>query len=674
MSAGRFKSKDDYFTHKSGLAERVISAKPQKVRRRSIESTVPATLLRVLFCKTVDEFEIEGKGRFKKGEYPLDDAIASHLEGDLTVLVNPLSHSGETAFSVVRFDLSESMDHPFSCARQFADELGAFSIPCLIEVNEGGKGHYHLWVFHEEPIPAWQFSEALIRLGGSLFNTMIDTVPSVRGVEFVPLPLQGESLLLQRRVFVNAVGKMIRDQGNVLRSLEYCPRRTSSAFIEHMNRMAAKPVPAQTARPVREENPAPASAPTPAPPARPGVKQQQPPAAAHTAPTSDLAPPAAPIAPVPSPRPPETPRVSTERPEQERPQISPRTESIQPERERIVERLSATAPPLALPPEPAPVEEPAVPAAAADSPQSSAPVQVETVQERVPEAVPAVERPVESERTMPSEISCDRLLLFERGGTEWGIPHDQVLRVAALEKGSTGFTVSGGIVRSGSETLVLVDTAASDPGAGIQAYVPRFEVILAGAFKGFALAADRISGVRALMKGSKKVSGQERIVFESADGSHRIDVPDLEALCKTAEKTDGLPVSSTSSRSYRGMFLILSMRNALYAIPSEKVRNVLPADARDTGVMIDPARACGLEPSMGEKWTMEPEHCRRIVVEGREGLVTVAAERVIGMKKIDSDSMEDVSVFKEKIQSSYADARRTYSPRIFILDPEFVGW
>lgn len=267
MSAARFKSRDDYFGKHSGLAERVIatkaSAKP--ARRRGVESAIPGALLRVHFCKTVDRFEIEGRGRYRKGEYPLDDALRSHLNGEATVLVNPLSAAGETAFSVVRFDLSGEMDLPFSKARQYADELQNFGIPGLIEVAEGGKGHYHFWVFHEEPVPAWPFSEALIGLGRRLFGVVLETVPSVRGEEYIPLPLQGESVLLQRRVFVNAVGKMIKDQGNVLQSLEYSPRSRTEAFIAEMERSARPSAPARPAVPVPPASPKPLAVPAPIP-------------------------------------------------------------------------------------------------------------------------------------------------------------------------------------------------------------------------------------------------------------------------------------------------------------------------------------------------------------------------------------------------------------------------
>jgi chemotaxis signal transduction protein len=242
MSVGRFKSKDDYFSRKSGFAERIIQAKPQKFRKKAIESTIPITLLRVHFCKTVESFEIEGEGRFRMGEYSLDDALSRHLSGEANVLVDPLSHSGETAFSLVKFDLSPEMDLPFSKARQYADELLKQGISSQIEVTGGGKGHYHVLIFHEEPIPGRPFSEALVRFGYDLFGIYLDTVPAITGNAYVPLPLQGEDMLLQRRVFVNAVGKMVKDQAQVLRTIEPCPKKNSESFI----RKILKPVQDET--------------------------------------------------------------------------------------------------------------------------------------------------------------------------------------------------------------------------------------------------------------------------------------------------------------------------------------------------------------------------------------------------------------------------------------------
>ncbi|MDP2983137.1 MAG: chemotaxis protein CheW [Candidatus Latescibacter sp.] len=239
MSVGRFKSKDDYFSRKSGFAERIIQAKPQKFRKKALESNIPLTLLRVHFCKTVDSFEIEGEGRFRMGEYSLDDALSRHLAGDANVLVNPLSHTGETAFSLVKFDLSPEMDLPFSKARQYADELLKQGISSQIEVTGGGKGHYHVLIFHEEPIPGRLFSEALVRFGHELFGIYLDTVPPLTGDAYVPLPLQGEEVLLQRRVFVNTVGKMIKDQAHVLRTIEPCPKKNSEAFIQQISRTTA---------------------------------------------------------------------------------------------------------------------------------------------------------------------------------------------------------------------------------------------------------------------------------------------------------------------------------------------------------------------------------------------------------------------------------------------------
>jgi chemotaxis signal transduction protein len=231
MSAGRFKSKDDYFSKKSGLTERVIQANPQKPPKKETESNILVTLLRVHFCKTVDSFEIKGEGKFRKGEYSLDDALSRHLAGDANVLINPLSHSGETAFSLVKFDLSPEMDQPFNKARQFADELLKYGIPSQIEITGGGNGHYHLFIFHEEPIPGRPFSEALIRLGHKLFSFYLETTPQITGDSYVSLPLQREETPFHRTVFVDDFGKMIKDQIAVLRAIEPCKKNKAEAFI-----------------------------------------------------------------------------------------------------------------------------------------------------------------------------------------------------------------------------------------------------------------------------------------------------------------------------------------------------------------------------------------------------------------------------------------------------------
>lgn len=674
MSAGRFKSKDDYFTRKSGLAERVISIKPQKVRRRSVESSVPATLLRVHFCKTVDEFEIEGKGRFMKGEYPLDDAIASHLDGDMTVLVNPLSHSGETAFTVVRFDLSEEMDHPFSCARRFADELGAFSIPCLIEVTEGGKGHYHLWIFHEEPVPAWQFSEALMKLGGSLFNMMLETIPSVRGDEFMPLPLQGESMLLQRRVFVNAVGKMIRDQANVLRTLEYCPRRTSSAFIEHMSRTAGKQAPQQKAREIREEKPVQAtiSPPSPAPDATPVTMPQRPPVTAPPVQARTVTPPAVQAAPVSRERVPEPTPIPKDRPFQ----ISPASASSPVEkpvhgsdREPTVAGI-----PSVKASDPAPSVKPVVSTPAADSektgpvPRPEAPLTAVAVP--VVEVSPAVERAEVSPERIPTEIAPERFLLFQRGGAEYGVPARIAFRVAKLGDGDA---VNGGPIRIGGENIMLVDTASSDTNNELSVSGTCFAVVLTGDYRGFALAADRISGISMLVKSPDSLHNAAMREFKSADGTRRVSVPDLDFLFGAAEKRAIRSAAAAGSLTmFGGTYLILSAKDTLYAIPAEKVKHVLPSDARDTNEMIN---AAGLSPelSSGDKRAAKSAHLRKIVMEGKDGPVMVMAERVLGLKKIDSDSMMDPSVDIKKLHPACAASFTADGKRILVLDPGYAG-
>lgn len=239
MTAARFKSKDDYFSKRSDLARRVIESEPQKHPKKGVFTSVPVSLVNDLFCRTTDSFEIEGRGHFTAGEYSLDEALLKHLSGDETVKVNPLSHNGETVWNVVRFVLSDTMDHPFTKAKQFADELQSHDIRSLIEVTEGGKGDYHLWIFHEEPVDGQALADALVRLGRKLFGQLLETAPSRDKEVYIPLPLQGDSLLFQHRVFVNGVGKMIKDQSSVLKTAPLNPPHVIEAFISSI--AAGKP-------------------------------------------------------------------------------------------------------------------------------------------------------------------------------------------------------------------------------------------------------------------------------------------------------------------------------------------------------------------------------------------------------------------------------------------------
>ncbi|MCE5250671.1 chemotaxis protein CheW [bacterium] len=235
MTPGRFKSRDDYFTKRSDLARTIIEKKPQKKHKGASESSIPADIMIDVFCRTVDTFEIEGEGRFERTEISLDEAVAQHCAGDITVRVNPLSKSGKTSWSVVKFILSDQLDHPFTKAKQFAGELQGKNIPSLIEVTEGGKGEYHLWIFYTEPVDGRSAAHALGTFGRNIFGFGLDTAPAESGDVFVALPLQGESLLFQRRVFVNAVGKMIKDQPAALLNIERTPRETFDAFIKEMS-------------------------------------------------------------------------------------------------------------------------------------------------------------------------------------------------------------------------------------------------------------------------------------------------------------------------------------------------------------------------------------------------------------------------------------------------------
>ncbi len=233
MSA-RFKSRDDYFSKHSDLTRKVLAAEPKKKtpRKRSAVAEIGSELFCRVFCTTVERYEIEGEGRFEVSGGGFGDALERHLEGSAAVLVNPCSSDGMTGWNVVFFDLSGDMDQPFSRAQDFAKKLDEAGIPTLLEVAEGGKGHYHLWIIHEKPVSAHSSSRAFLSLGRDIFGCDLDTIPAPGSDAYLPLPLQGETALLQRGVFVNAVGKMIRDQRVVLESFTPCSAEAFQAFLD----------------------------------------------------------------------------------------------------------------------------------------------------------------------------------------------------------------------------------------------------------------------------------------------------------------------------------------------------------------------------------------------------------------------------------------------------------
>jgi len=266
MSA-RFKSSDSYFRKKSDLTKQVLRVPEKKGAKKRKAGALPVTLLRDLFCSTAERFRIEGEGTFVIGvdaASDIDDALERHLSGDATVSVDPVSSSGRTAWHAVVFDIAAPIDHPFSKAREYADMLEKRGIGTLLEVGEGGKGHYRVWIFHQKPAPSVTTARALSRLAESLFGVTVTVRPSGEAEtdSFVTLPFQGESMLLQRGVLVNSVGKKVKDQRAALESAEPCPESALESLIgdfgggpEAEDTKAAAPLqPAvDAARPTRKE-------------------------------------------------------------------------------------------------------------------------------------------------------------------------------------------------------------------------------------------------------------------------------------------------------------------------------------------------------------------------------------------------------------------------------------
>lgn len=620
MSAGRFKSKDDYFSHRSGLAERVIAAKPQPQsqakpgRRRGVENAVPVPLLRVHFCKTVESFEIVGKGHFHKGEYPLDDALQSHLDGDTTLLVNPLSIAGDTAFTVVRFDLSEEMDHPFSKARQYADELQKYGIFSLIEVTEGGKGHYHLWIFHEQPIPAVPFSDALVRLGHRLFGVFLETVPPVSGDISIPLPLQGESVLLQRRVFVNAVGKMIKEQGSVLQDIEYCPKQIGEDFIERMHSFP-KPLPSpRPAVPNIGRRPVPPVAVQPTIAASASVQQapaQAPTVSAAPSPTPDM--PSKTVSEVEKPKPstpavPESPVLELIFPEiSHTAAVSPASPAPVKPAETVAEEPVlftidasvsveagelAISEPVSVPTETHAVEKPEE-IESRKIPEPVEGITTESVESPVcpaasPEIVEEIPAPPEDAVTAESAVveaaTAPRPLavfVYLRNGKEYGIPVDLVDVVAAAG-GISPLSVAGKYVRGtmtvSGRTVTVLDIGLSAEGTSLLSR--RAKIIILNARAGeIGLLADSVSGMVALSgEGVAPSIGDECIqgVAEFPEKGRSILLPDMERLVTLAKGKPYRPEEKAKAYISPEPHVFFTGGGGRYALPARAVREILP--------------------------------------------------------------------------------------------------
>ncbi len=621
MSAARFKSKEDYFSKRTGLAEKVLMVKPPRPgRKRGLESAIPAALLRVHFCKTVDYFQIEGRGKYSKGEFPLDDALREHLNGESTVLVNPLSHAGETAFTVVRFDVSEMMGHPFSKARKFSEELKNYGIPSSIEVAEGGKGHYHLWIFHEEPVVAWPFSESLIQMGKKLFGILLETVPSIRGEEYLPLPLQGESMLLQRRVFVNAVGKMIKDQGNVLQNLEFCPKERAEAFAGEMKRLISpaqpipKPAPAKAVPEVRPPAPAPESVKAVFP--KPLIQGKTPPQKAFKPPAISSA-----------------PRLTEK---------------------KITESIASCVKPAEKSGEPTISIEKSIPPAVRDIPV-------------IPEADASAKK-----------AQRYRLYLsFSRCGMSFVLEAQMVERVAGksgmVPRPNSG-CIFGALEQSGRVVAVL-DPAAffgektEEPGERARI------IVLGETWRNYGFLADSVSGtvsLRPVERFSEGGGAFLRGVITQPDGE-RLFLPDVEEMIRRRTSPQSGPEPGIAFPGPEGQYVLFSIENRLYDIPAGLIRKVISGRhflSSQKLKIFDMRSKTSIE-SLSYAGRAEAKQKRILTVDAGAQEVGIPVESILGIRDIPSTAFERVTETMADGMPVVAIARLSKSERpAFILNPE----
>ncbi len=218
----RFKSSYNYFEKKSNLTGKVVKGllEPKPVApTRPRDCIVPVETAMDLFCGTVERYRVNGGDIAAGGRADLEARLADHLAGEALLAVDPVTRTGATAWHIVRLEKTPEFPQPFAVACNLAAEFAERGVPTLLEVTEGGKGHYRLWVFHAVPVDAARVADTLSSAVSSHGLPPSSVAPTCRG-EFIDLPLQKESALLQRRVFVNTVGKPLRNQAEALAAVE----------------------------------------------------------------------------------------------------------------------------------------------------------------------------------------------------------------------------------------------------------------------------------------------------------------------------------------------------------------------------------------------------------------------------------------------------------------------
>lgn len=209
-------------------------------RSRRNRNAIPPELIRSVFCGTAERFTRDGDHEFRRGDQPLDTVIEAHVSGDASLGVDPLTPDMETAWQVVTFFLADNLQHPFSKAREFSDFLASRGIPSMLEVTEGGKGYYRVWIFYDTPVPSGRAGTALNALCREMFGIGLPVHPVPEDHPTVPLPFQGESILLQRRVFVNSVGKMLGDPRHLLATVPRAERAAVNRLLADYGSTAKK--------------------------------------------------------------------------------------------------------------------------------------------------------------------------------------------------------------------------------------------------------------------------------------------------------------------------------------------------------------------------------------------------------------------------------------------------
>lgn len=170
-----------------------------------------------------------------------EDVLKSHLRGEASIGLFPISQTDTCAFLAIDFDKKDWRD-AVSVLRKTAEQQG---FEAHVEISRSGNGA-HVWFFFEEEIPCQQarkFGKILLELAMqesqnvsfSSFDRFFpnqDFLPKGGFGNLIALPLQGKAYAEGRTVFVDADFQPYLNQWGYLQSIVRIGRKQLEKILD----------------------------------------------------------------------------------------------------------------------------------------------------------------------------------------------------------------------------------------------------------------------------------------------------------------------------------------------------------------------------------------------------------------------------------------------------------